>query len=242
MNIYDEIKEKFETIILENDLKDHKVFVTTKTLSPKEAIGETKRKDFPILNGKEVMIEAKFKDSVGQAFTASPSIYEGTLSEILSLDLDDNYNKVIFVSTLNAVLKHLGVIGGTIHCKNEEPELCGEKYLDYLKKNYDNCKIALIGFQPSILEHIKDDFHVRVLDLNEDNIGKIKYDTLVEHGINDYESVVKWADIILCTGSTICNGSLVNFINLDKEVIFYGTTLAGVAYILGLKRVCFYGK
>ncbi|MHB9944035.1 hypothetical protein CF095_01255 [Clostridium botulinum] len=242
MNIYNELKERLKNIVLENNLFEDQVFITTKSLNPKEAIGETKRKDFPILNGKENMIEAKFKGSTGQAFTSSPSIFQGSLSEVLTLDLNNDYNKAIFIATSNAILKYLGLIESTVHCKNEEPELCGEKHLNYLKEFYSDSKIALVGFQPSILEHIKDNFHVRVLDLNADNIGKIKYGTLIEDGKKDYQSVIDWADIVLCTGSTICNGSIVNFLNLNKKVIFYGTTIASAAYILGLKRVCFYGK
>ncbi|WMJ87964.1 hypothetical protein [Anaerocolumna sp. MB42-C2] len=61
--------------------------------------------------------------------------------------------------------------------------------------------------------------------------------------MKDFEQVVvKWADLVLCTGSTICNGSIVNFLNLDKEVLFFGTTLAGAAQMLSLKRVCFYSS
>ncbi|MCS4515497.1 hypothetical protein JTS93_00460 [Clostridium botulinum] len=172
MNIYNELKERLKNIVLENNLFEDQVFITTKSLNPKEAIGETKRKDFPILNGKENMIEAKFKGSTGQAFTSSPSIFQGSLSEVLTLDLNDDYNKAIFIATSNAILKYLGLIESTVHCKNEEPELCGEKHLNYLKEFYSDSKIALVGFQPSILEHIKDNFHVRVLDLNADNIGK----------------------------------------------------------------------
>ena len=82
---------------------------------------------------------------------------------------------------------------------------------------------------------------LRVLDLNPNNIGEIRYEKLVEHGIKDFDEVVKeWSDLVLCTGSTICNDSILSFVNLNKEVLFFGTTIAGAAYIMGWKRVCFY--
>ena len=54
-----------------------------------------------------------------------------------------------------------------------------------------------------------------------------------------HDEVVAWADLILCTGSTLANGSIVEYLNLNKDVRFYGTTLAGAARLLDLKRVCF---
>lgn len=53
--------------------------VTCRALSPEEAIGTTRRKDFPILTGKEVMLQAQVGDGRGQVFTSSPSMFDGTL-------------------------------------------------------------------------------------------------------------------------------------------------------------------
>ena len=39
--------------------------------------------------------------------------------------------------------------------------------------------------------------------------------------------------------STICNGTIVNYLDLDTEVVFYGTTLSGSGEMMGLKRACF---
>ncbi|WP_236887593.1 hypothetical protein [Metaclostridioides mangenotii] len=63
-----------------------------------------------------------------------------------------------------------------------------------------------------------------------------------EDGIKDYKDVVEWADVIICTGSTLCNHSIVNFLFLEKPVYFYGTTIAGASEILGLDRLCFCSK
>ena len=54
------------------------------------------------------------------------------------------------------------------------------------------------------------------------------------------KEAISWANIILCTGSTIGNRSIMNFLNLEnKKVYFYGTTIAGPSKILNLKRLCF---
>lgn len=98
---------------------------------------------------------------------------------------------------------------------------------------------ALVGFQPALIAALSRRFSVKVLDLNPDNIGKVKDGCPVLDGEADRQAVVDWAGLVLCTGSTLCNGTIVDYLDLDKEVVFFGTTLAGAAPILGLKRACF---
>ncbi|MGI5859454.1 MAG: Rossmann-like domain-containing protein [Tepidanaerobacteraceae bacterium] len=106
----------------------------------------------------------------------------------------------------------------------------------FIKEKYINPKIALVGYQPSLLENLSKEFKLHVLDLNPANVGKVRYGIEVEYGILAYDEVVKeWADLVLCTGSTICNGTIVNFIDINKPVFFFDTTLSGAAPILGLK-------
>ena len=38
------------------------------------------------------------------------------------------------------------------------------------------------------------------------------------------------------------NGSIIDYLNLEKDVLFFGTTASGAAPLLGLKRVCFADK
>lgn len=241
MNIYDKLKLELTNILKENNLSKESILIISKTLTKEEAIGITERKDFPILTGKEIMLQAEFKGEIGQAFTSAPTVFSGTLEEIISLDLEnDDHAKGLFIASLNAIMRYLKLTDRTIHCRNEEPELCAVEFKNHLRNEYKNAKIALIGYQPAILENLSKDFKVRVLDLSPENLGKDKFGVRVEHGIDDYDEVVlEWADLILCTGSTIANGSIVNFLELDKPVIFFGTTIAGAAEILGLKRLCF---
>ena len=74
-----------------------------------------------------------------------------------------------------------------------------------------------------------------------DFIGQTRYGVLVEDGgaPGVSQSICSWADLVLCTGSTVCNGSIVDFLYLKDKILFYGTTLAGAAALLGLPRLCF---
>ncbi len=238
--LFTELKVKFKKIIEENNIDQHVIKLNCKLLSPEEAIGITKRKDYPILTGKEIMLSAEFQGEIGQAFTDAPSAGSETLSDIIEADIaNDPHALAVFIATLNAVTRKLGISDKTVHCKNEEPELCAAELVRYISSNYGNPKIALIGYQPAMLEHLSKVFNVRVLDLNPENIGETRYGVTVEHGMDSYSDAVMWADIILCTGSTVCNGSVVNFIDIGKEVLFFGTSISGAAELLGLKRLCF---
>lgn len=243
MNIFDTLKDYINRESEDHNLDLDKVSIVSKSLSPTEAIGDTKRKDFPILIGKEIMLEADFKGAKGQAFTSSPTMFEGSLKEVLSLDLNENpYNLSLFIASLNAVMRYLNKTDRTIHCKNNEPEECAKNFPIFIKSKFENPKVAIVGYQPAIIYNMKDFFKIRVLDLNPDFVGTTQYDVKIEDGIKDYKDVVEWADVIVCTGSTLCNNSIVDFMYLDKPVYFYGTTIAGASEILGLDRLCFCSK
>ena len=224
----------------ENGLEAERVSIQVRGLTPEQAIGHTQRTDFPILTGKEVMLMAEFRGAKGQAFTDAPARFEGSLADILGLDLQTDPHSVgLFVATLNAVMKYLGRADNTVHCKDGGPECCARHMVEWVAQEYGKPKIALVGFQPALIGALSQHFPLKILDLNPENIGKVKDGCSVLSGEQDRQAVVDWADLVLCTGSTLCNGTIVDYLGLDKEVVFFGTTLSGAAPILGLKRACF---
>ncbi|MEM3018113.1 MAG: DUF364 domain-containing protein [Candidatus Bathyarchaeia archaeon] len=237
-SMYQTLRDQFEGIVRQNNLWKEKVEVTVKT--PSEAIGTPKREDFPLLKGKERIVEARFKDSRGQAFTDAYVQFSGDLKEVLSIDLTNNENRAIFIATLNAVMKHLGLVDGTTHCKDEEPETCSRELVDYISKNFGDPKIAMIGYQPQMVEALSGRFTIRVTDLNRENIGTMKDGVKILDGEADLDETVEWSDLVLATGSTIVNGTIERIIEAagHKPLIFYGITIAGPAKLLGLNRFC----
>ncbi len=242
-DIYAVLKNHFQRLLQEHHLHSEDISITTKALTPEESIGQPKRRDFPLLTGKEVMMEANFRGSLGQAFTLSRAIFNGTLQEVSELDLTDNYNKAIFISSLNALMKYLGLIDRTVHCRNEEPEECACLLAQELESIAPNKKIVMIGYQPAIFEALtKKHMSLRLLELNPDLIGQTKHGVTIESGLADFADCVRWGDLFLVTGSTLANGSIVNFLNLQQPVYFYGNTIAGTAKLLDLKRFCYMAR
>jgi uncharacterized protein (DUF4213/DUF364 family) len=238
---YNELIDKFKKIAEENGLMNETVAVTGRVLATQEAIGNPLRKDFPILKGKEKLMQAEFKGEKGQAFTDMPGIFSGTIEEIINRPLETNFDRAVLISTINAVCKYLGIAKKSIHCKDEEPEKCSLELITYIKERYESPKIALIGLQPSMLERLSKYFKIRVVDLAEENIGKRKFGVEIEDGMTRTEEVLNWCDLILATGSTVANGSITNFIG-EKPAVFYGTSIAGPAALMNLTRFCAEGK
>lgn len=242
---YRELKFRFTELLSAEGIMGEQVQIDTRSLTPEEAIGITERKDFPIITGKDVMIQASCMGAVGQAFTDAPSAFRGTLEDICALDVEhDPHGRGLFIAALNAVMKYLNRVECTVHCRCDGPELCAADAADYIARVYGCPKIGLIGYQPALLERLSGRFTVRAADLSPANISQTRYGVVIEDGRESgvSQAICEWADLVLCTGSTVCNGTIVDFLHLKHKILFYGTTLAGAAALLELPRLCFADK
>ena len=179
--MYTVIRAKFERIVAENDLLDETVVIRAKPLTPEEAIGNPEGEDFPILKGAERMMQAEFAGSFGQAFTDICGDFEGTLQDVLAMELNNNYRRAIFVATLNAVMRSIGMIEGSVHCKDKGPAECGLDLLEFLE-GYRGARIALVGFQPVHARRCSERCELRILDMDPENIGEEKFGVVVLDG------------------------------------------------------------
>ena len=236
--MYKEIKEKFAQIVVENNLSNEAVRISAKTLTPEEAIGNPESDDFPILKGHERLMQAEFRGSFGQAFTDMYGDFEGTLQDVLCMELNNNFRRAIFIASLNAVMRNLGLIEGSVHCKDHGPEECGLDLVEFL----EGCKIsriALVGFQPVHARCCSGCYALKILDLDKENIGKEKFGVVVLDGDKNSEEVLKWCDLALVTGTTVVNGTIESILEMaGKKAVFYGISIAGVAQLFNLNRFC----
>ena len=119
----------------------------------------------------------------------------------------------------------------------------------FMSEGITDCEYSLyelpsIEALPALLERLSKDYEVHAVDLNPDNIGQVRFGVLIEDGgdLSITERLCRQADLILCTGSTICNGSILHFLPYKEKTLFYGTTLAGAAALMELPRLCFAGN
>ncbi len=238
--MYDIIKEQFIKLVNENGLQSEKIVIHATPLSPQQAIGNPEDKDYPLITGDERLMQAEFRGSLGQAFTDMYGDFSGRLSDIVDMDLRNNFRRAIFVSSLNAVMRYLGLVTKTIHCKDNEPRECSHELVRYIQKNYGHPRLAMVGFQPRMVEALSKEFELKVTDMAQDNIGTEKFGTIIYSPEKTPEHL-NWCDIALVTGTTIVNNTIDQF-SMSKPVIFYGITISGVAKLLGLNHFCHLGK
>ncbi len=235
-DVYDELKRRAAAVLSDRGLLGETEKVKARALSPEEAIGNLEADDFPIQKGRERLMQADVRGSFGQAFTDLFGDYEGMLESILEAPLTNNYRRAIFVAAINAALRHLGLVEGTVHCRDKGPKECADALADHIQSAYGRPRVAQIGFQPRMAEALSSRFETRVLDMDRDNIGKRKCGALIEPP-EAAESAVAWADLLVVTGTTLVNGTIHNFLT-EKPAIFYGTTVAGAAHLMGWSRFC----
>lgn len=181
MDYLEEVRSRFAQLVEESRLGHSPVQVVgARSLSPEEAIGRPGATGLSPVEGQGVMIQATFRGDLGQAYTDQPGSYQGTLDQVLSLTLDSNFQRAVFLATLNAVLHYLGLVQKTVHCRDQEPEICARELARYIGERFGRPKTAFIGLQPAMVEALAARFPLRVTDLNPDNVGWEKCGVLVE--------------------------------------------------------------
>ena len=99
----------------------------------------------------------------------------------------------------------------------------------------------LLGSSHALQNSFSKNFALRITDLDDEQLGKRINGVLVE-GEGSTDKNMEWADLLWVTGTTVVNDTIEQFINANKPKIFYGTTVSGAAYLLGLKRFCAMSK
>jgi uncharacterized protein (DUF4213/DUF364 family) len=233
-DIYEKLRNALAEIAYKHALLNEPVAISCSALSAEAAIGKPEHQDYPIITGKEKMVEAKFGDSRGQAFTDSYQNAEYSVKDLLDLPLDNNFQRAHFIAALNAIYKHFRMTSETVHCRGDELTLCPR----HLRKLFPTeRKIWLAGLQPRFLEVLSENYEVRCTDMDSENIGQKKCGITIS-GPEAGPENMDWADAIFVTGSTVANGSIVNFLDIKPRVVFFGISIAATASILNLERYC----
>lgn len=248
MGILEQAREQFIVLCRERPV-DMRGPLQVRRLSPDEAIGPGAPSEFAIKRGKERVIEAVFSGARGQAFTDQPTSWSGRLEDLFALDLSQVPHRAVFVAGMNAVLRALDEAKGTVHCTDEDPMRCGPELARTLEERFGAVRVGLIGLQPAILAALADRFgpaSVRVLDLDPNSIGTTKSGVPIWDGHTDLARLVDWCGVGLATGSSLINGTIDDiydrFGGAGRPLVFFGNTISGAAALLGLDRLCPFGR
>ena len=239
MDVYEGIRQRLLQMILENNWGGETIDVIATPLTPEEAIGNPEDRDYPIIKGKERIMEARFRGAIGHAFTDMYGNFRAPLLQIAEMALENSFRRAVFTATLNAVMRYLKMADTTIHCKDDAPRRCSQELVSTIQEHFGRPRIAMVGFQPRMIEALSKAFDIRVSDLDPDNIGQRKFGCLIQGPERTGENIAR-SDLCVVTGTTLTNGTFPDFL-IEKPTIFYGVTISGVASLLNLWRFCPYG-
>ncbi len=219
-----------------------RVTVTAHVLTLREALGAPGRQDYPLQTGREYLLEALCGRARGQAFTDAPAAFEGSLAELLTRDGADTATRALQVAALNALLCRQAAVTDTVHCRDEGPARCAQELPAAVRSRWPRAQmLALVGCQPAMAEALAPHYHLTVIDADQARIGTQLAGTEII-GSNDRRAalVLREADAVLATGSTLVNGTIDGLIALVglPRLLFYGVTIAGAAGLLNLPRFC----
>jgi hypothetical protein len=232
--LFGKLREALKEQAVRHEFMEEKVSIHVRPMTPEEAIGSPEDRDYPIIKGRERIMEASFKAAKGHAFSDEPGNSTCSLKGLVERAPETTRERAEFIAALNAVYRHLGLCDGTVHCRDNEPRDCAQGLATRID---EGLKVLLVGLQPRMLEFLSARNPLRVLDLDPDNIGTTKFGVAISDPAKTREEI-EWCDVILATGSTIVNGTLPDFLETGKHVILYGVTISAAAEILGLDRYC----
>jgi len=236
-------RKPFAETVRRWDLSTAAVTVRARPLSPEEAIGNPGRRDYPLLKGRERLIEARIGTARGHAFSDAPREFTGSLRAVLELPLDNTRDRGIYVATLNAVLNHCGEIDRTVHCRDDEPERCAQVIAENLKRRWE--RVGLIGLNPAIADELIRCFgpdRMRLTDLDPDNVGARRSGVPVWDGRKEYEKLIRSSDGVMVTGTAFVNGTFDAIWHVlrqyNRPFILYGVTASGIAHLFKFEHLC----
>ncbi len=242
ISILDEIV-RHEVLRLLNEYNISLEEIVSCTYKPGEELALPSN-DYALMRGREVLLTCHFRGVEGQVFTVMPRFFHGSIGAILRLSLDSIEKRSVFYATINALLRYMGLIDRTIHCRGYDPEKCGERLARWIINNYGyGIRVLHIGYQPGhvriLRRFLKDD--LIVTDLSSELVGKRLFnDLLVIDGLLN-KVLIGYVDVVLATSSSAVNTTfydiLLYSILLNKDLVVYG--ISGTGLISLLKRYSF---
>jgi hypothetical protein len=236
--LFEALREALKEQAVRHRLMEEQVSIHVRPMTPEEAIGSPDDRDYPIIKGRERIVEASFKTAKGHAFSDEAGNGTCTVAGLVERFPETTRERAEFIAALNAVYRYLGLCDQTVHCRDNEPRECARGLVARIG---GGLRVLLVGFQPRMLELLSESNPLRVVDLDPDNVGTTRFGVAISDPASTREDI-EWCDVILATGSTIVNGTLPDFLRTGKPVILYGVTISAAAEILGLDRYCRCGR
>lgn len=184
----------------------------------------------------EYRVTADFRGTKGEAYTENPSGFRGSLKEAIMLPPSDGGIDARCLAAVNAVMNHMGLCAGTFPAEFDERRLYTEALFRHMVDNYGRSNIILVGYDGYFVKKfVGAEIDFWTMDRDPDNISQDRFKHIVVNdGKYNREACFAWGRLFIITGSSLTNGTIVQYLDKGKDLLFYGITIAGAATLLGL--------
>lgn len=184
----------------------------------------------------EYCVTAEIRGAKGEAYTENPSAFQGTLKQALEIPPSEKGISAVAVSAINAAMNFLNLSPGTFPEDAQHHISYADSLCRYITEHYGKEKIVLIGYDGYLVKRFMEEgLEFWTLDRDPDHIAQSRFDHVVVNSAKrNRESSFVWGKVLIVTGSTLCNGTIVQYLDSGKELLFYGITCAGIATLLKL--------
>lgn len=184
----------------------------------------------------EYRVTAVMKGVCGEAYTECPKGFEGTLKEVLDLPVSEEGIPAQTLAAINAAMSLLGLCPGSFADDPAVHAAYADNLCRFVTEQYGSSNLVLIGYDGYIVKRFSEEgLDFWTLDRNPSNITQDCFNhVIVNSGKYNREACFAWGKVLLITGSTFCNGTVLHFLNRNVPVLFYGITCAGISKLLDL--------
>ena len=172
----------------------------------------------------------------GEAYTEDPSDFSGTLQQALEIPPTEKGISAVTIAALNAAVNYLGLASGAFP-EGEEARFCyADALCRYVTEHFGRSNIILVGYDGYLVKRFMDEgLDFWTMDRDPDHISQNRFQhVVVNNAKRNRDSSFVWGKYFIVTGSTLCNGTILHYLDCGKEVLFYGITCAGAATLLHL--------
>ena len=184
----------------------------------------------------EYCVTAMIREVKGEAYTETPQQFQGTLRQALKIDPSENGISAVTVSAINAAMHYLSLCPGVFPEEPQYPYEYARALCDHVIEHYGRSNIVLVGYDGYIVKQFMDEgLDFWTLDRDPDHISQDRFHHVVVNSAKrNRESSFVWGRLLIVTGSTLCNGTICQYLDSGRDLLFYGITCAGAATLLGL--------
>lgn len=232
--LYEQILSRFHALKGARELLEEPVTVTA-SKEPEETLRPENDPPSTVARP-EYCVTAAIRGVKGEAYTEMPSDFQGTLAQALKIAPSEKGISAVTAAALNAAVSCLTETPGVFPADPQYHFRYADDLCRYMTEHYKGRKIVLVGYDGYIVKRFMEEgLNFWTLDMNPDHISQERFHHVIVNGAKrNRESSLAWGDIFLVTGSTLCNGTIIPYLDSGKELLFYGITCAAAAALLSL--------